>query len=212
MEALALFVLCLAGFWAITFATPSAGPLADVLPAVGVLIWILPAYFLAERRGHDPFVVHGLRRPHDLGPAFALSAALLALYVAACFLAFGRPRGSIAWVVLLNQLPYQLVFVALREEYFFRGVLQPALESDEPRAHLLGAPFGRGAVVAASLFALAHLDPRAPSPERLLTFFPALWFAWLRARTGSIVPAVIAHVLANLLQLACLQAWGRAIG
>lgn len=211
-EALGLFVLCLAGFWAITLATPSAGTLADLLPAAGVLIWILPAYFLAERRGHDPFVVHGLRRPEGLGAAVAVSLVLLGLYPVACLLAFGRPSGSLVWTALLSQLPYQLVFVALREEYFFRGVLQPALEADEPRFRLLGAPFGRGAVLAALLFALAHLDPRAPNPLRLLTFFPALWFAWLRARTGSILPAMVAHVLANVLQLACLQAWGRAIG
>ena len=115
-EALGLFVLCLAGFWAITLSTPSAGTLADLLPAAGVLIWILPAYFLAERRGHDPFLAHGLRRPSALGPALALSAALLALYPLACLLAFGRPSGSLAWTALLSQLPYQLVFVALREE------------------------------------------------------------------------------------------------
>ena len=52
----------------------------------------------------------------------------------------------------------------------------------------------------------------APNPARLLTFFPALWFGWLRRVTGSIVPAILAHAASNLLQTACLQAFGSAIG
>ena len=54
---------------------------------------------------------------------------------------------------------------------------------------------GWGALVAAVLFALGHL--LVPAPFRLLTFFPALIFAWLRARTGTIAGAAIFHFLCN---------------
>ncbi len=52
------------------------------------------------------------------------------------------------------------------------------------------------AVAAAALFALGHL--LSPAPWRLAVFFPALLFAWLRNRTGTIVGASIAHFLCNV--------------
>ena len=70
---------------------------------------------------------------------------------------------------------------------------------------------GRGAVLAAALFALAHLDPLALDPSRLLTFFPALWFAWLRARTGALAPAIAGHAAANLTGIACFSAFGMQV-
>jgi len=52
------------------------------------------------------------------------------------------------------------------------------------------------AVLAAALFALGHL--LEPAPWRLFVFFPALIFAWLRARTGTIVGAAICHFIFNV--------------
>ena len=41
----------------------------------------------------------------------------------------------------------------------------------------------------------AHFDL---SPWRLATFFPGLLFAWLRARTGTVIGASACHWLCNV--------------
>jgi len=195
---------------------PRLGTLArDLAPALEVMIWVFPAYWLLQRRGEDPLIRHGVTSSRQgLLPALGLSLALLLAFVGVCALLSQQPAQEPRWGELLRLAPAQLVFVALKEEYFFRGVLQPALEREEgPRRRVLGAPMGRGAVAAAALFALAHLDPLSGlDPSRLLTFFPALWFAWLRARTGSILPALLAHAAANLVGQGCLQAFGVGFG
>jgi membrane protease YdiL (CAAX protease family) len=87
--------------------------------------------------------------------------------------------------------------VAFAEEFFYRGYLTLRFEEQWPaRARILGAPLGRAAVLAALLFALGHL--LEPAPWRLAVFFPALVFAWLRARTGTIVGAAICHFIFNV--------------
>jgi CAAX protease family protein len=85
--------------------------------------------------------------------------------------------------------------VAFSEEFFYRGYLTLRFEE-----RLRPVP---AAVWAAVLFALGHL--LTPAPFRLLVFFPALLFAFLRNRTGSIVGASITHWLFNV-ALLLLQA------
>jgi membrane protease YdiL (CAAX protease family) len=83
-----------------------------------------------------------------------------------------------------------------------------------PALQNLRDPILWGAVLASLVFALCHLirvpaaDFVLPSVYALLIFFPALWFAWLRARTQSIIPGILAHALANAVELAALTAWG----
>ena len=87
--------------------------------------------------------------------------------------------------------------VAFAEEFFYRGYLTLRFEESwPPRMRILGAPLGRAAIVAALLFALGH--PLDPATWRLAVFFPALVFAWLRARTGTIVGAAICHFIFNV--------------
>src|SRR5438067_1689007 len=57
-------------------------------------------------------------------------------------------------------------------------------------------PLGRAAVLTAALFAVGHL--LEPAPWRLAVFFPALIFAWLRARTGTVVGAAVCHFIFNV--------------
>ena len=78
--------------------------------------------------------------------------------------------------------------VALAEEFFYRGYLTLRFEER-------WGPW-RSALAAAALFALGHL--LEPAPFRLLVFFPALLFAFLRNRTRTIVGASIAHFLSNV--------------
>jgi hypothetical protein len=86
--------------------------------------------------------------------------------------------------------------VAFSEEFFYRGYLTMRFEERwPPRISILGAPMGRGALLAAALFAVGHL--LEPAPWRLAVFFPALVFAWLRARTGTVTAAAICHFAFN---------------
>jgi uncharacterized protein len=78
--------------------------------------------------------------------------------------------------------------VAFSEEFFYRGYMTLRFEERWGAA--------RSALAAAALFALGHL--LTPAPWRLAVFFPALLFAWLRNRTGTIVGASIAHFLCNV--------------
>lgn len=191
--------------------------LADIAPALAVLAWILPAYVLVSRRRprRDPFQVHGvLGQPRDLTQAVAVSLLILGLFTVGFVLWkrvwSGEPAlRPFPWGEATVHFFWHLVFVALPEEYFFRGVLQPSLDPKHgPPTRLLGARYGRGAILAAALFAVAHVvfDP-SHHPARLAVFFPALWFAWLRARTGSILPCVVFHALANALQYGLYETW-----
>jgi len=78
--------------------------------------------------------------------------------------------------------------VAFSEEFFYRGYM--TLRFEERWGPV------RSALAAAALFALGHL--LTPAPWRLAVFFPALLFAWLRNRTGTIVGASVAHFLCNV--------------
>lgn len=89
--------------------------------------------------------------------------------------------------------------VALPEEVFHRGYLMSALEKRwPPGRRVFGVPFGVAAVLSSVLFAVGHLVGEA-STDRLATFFPALVFAWLWRRSGSLWAPALFHAGSNLL-------------
>lgn len=101
-------------------------------------------------------------------------------------------------VVVINLVLTQLVGVALCEETFFRGYLQPQLQHLwPPRTKVAGVPMGFGVLVSCALFALAHVLGEW-QPARLLPFVPGLLFAWQRNRRGSLVGCIVVHALCNL--------------
>lgn len=111
----------------------------------------------------------------------------------------GELSGSRDWTWILAYLIVHLGIVALPEEWFFRGYLQTRLDQrwGTPR-RFLGADLGWGFIVSALWFALLH-PILLPGVHRLLVFFPALLFGYLRARTGNIGAAVVIHATSNLL-------------
>jgi membrane protease YdiL (CAAX protease family) len=103
------------------------------------------------------------------------------------------------WLWILPFLIVHLGIVALPEEWFFRGYLQTRLDTRLGTPwRILGADLGWGFILSALFFALLH-PILLPGAFRLLVFFPALLFGYLRARSGNIGAAVVIHATSNLL-------------
>jgi membrane protease YdiL (CAAX protease family) len=222
-EALAVWLAVIGGLVALTLLGGAVPAVAQLLGAVAVAAFLAAPTFALERRGQDARDAgfRSDRLPADLAwslgacavvlPPFALLFSkfvellprlparvqpLLAPYVGAPHpLHFALPQGA-AWLDFGGGVAGNAA-VALSEEFFYRGYLTLRLEERfPPRTRIFGAPLGLGAVLAAALFALGHL--LVPAPFRLAVFFPALLFAWLRARTGTVVGAAICHFLFNV--------------
>jgi hypothetical protein len=90
-----------------------------------------------------------------------------------------------------------LLFVALLEEFFFRGFLQERLNAAFGTPfEFRGVPFGAGLFVAAVLFGLFHPISAAgppPWPWALWTTAFGIVMGFLREKTGSILAPSLAH-------------------
>ena len=98
----------------------------------------------------------------------------------------------------LDLIGYQLILVALPEEFFFRGYLQSLLSRVFPaRWNVLGIRIGWGFWITAGGFAFGH---RVIFLQwwHFSIFFPALLFGYLRERTGSITAPILLHAFSNL--------------
>jgi membrane protease YdiL (CAAX protease family) len=218
-EAILLWVAVIAGLAALRILGLALAPLRALVGAAAVAAFLYAPTRALERRGQDPhdagwrFDRLGLDLAWGLGssavvlPAFALGFAVFTAHLDSLPAAL---RGVIAPYLsaahpLHLRVPLTLEFggrvlgnaaVAFSEEFFYRGYLTLRfLERWSPV---------KAALVAALLFALGHL--LEPAPWRLATFFPALWFAFVRARTGTVVGASICHLLANVSLLLLEQA------
>ena len=112
---------------------------------------------------------------------------------------FGR-HFSPAWPERLpNLVLTHFLGVALPEEVFYRGFIQPRLaERFTKRWRVFGADVGWEIPVASAFFAVGHFAGEY-DPTRLGPFFPGLLFGWLRARTGTVYGAITYHALSNIL-------------
>lgn len=100
-----------------------------------------------------------------------------------------------------QQVLGQIVVVAIPEEVFYRGYLLGRLEQWRPAKRTLwGVPIGQALLLHAALFGLGHFLVDW-NPLRLGVAIPALAFAFLRKKSGSIVASVIFHASANILML-----------
>ena len=94
---------------------------------------------------------------------------------------------------------YQIFFVAIPEEFFYRGYMQTRLNEVFHRPYLLGgAAFGAALWVTALYFAFGHslVVLRWWHPA---IFFPGLLFGLLRERTGGVLAPAFFHAACNLL-------------
>jgi membrane protease YdiL (CAAX protease family) len=106
---------------------------------------------------------------------------------------------------LAEWILYQFIFVGAFEEFFFRGYLQGQAEKiasavSPGRMWIFRLPI----VSSAFFFSIAHVAVEL-EVARFVVFFPGLLFAWLRARTGSLVAPILSHGSANVFFMLLLK-------
>lgn len=98
-----------------------------------------------------------------------------------------------------SMILYQLLLVALPEEFYFRGYFQSAMNSIfRPRWRFLGVRLGWAWIITAAVFAVAH-SIIVYQWWHFAIFFPALVFGYLRERTGFVTAPIVFHALSNIL-------------
>lgn len=95
---------------------------------------------------------------------------------------------------------FQLIVIALPEEFFFRGYLQGRLNDVFGRPwkwKLLGAQLGPAYFIVCGVFAVSHSLMQFQW-WHVFIIFPAAAFGWLREKTGSITASIFFHALSNV--------------
>lgn len=99
-----------------------------------------------------------------------------------------------AWLLV----PYHLFYVAIPEEFFYRGYFQTRLNEVFPRRFLVfGTPVGWALPITSLFFAFGH-SLVTIRWWHFATFFPGLVFGWLRERTGNPLAGALFHAWANV--------------
>ena len=192
LKSLALWGAAAGSGLALASALYRAGVSDGALLAAAVQAWFLVSS-LALSRAVIPPGERGLSPdPRGVGEALAASAP------AALALALASPgcEPPVSGDPVIAAL-VALVLAPLGEEALFRGLLEGYLLSR-------GAGTGISVALPAALFSLVHLLPysRSPPPCAASVMVGALVLGllagWLRARRGSLAPAVAVHFCFNL--------------
>ena len=98
----------------------------------------------------------------------------------------------------LELCAYQLFFVAIPEEFFYRGYMQTRLNEVFPRKFLLfGIPFGHALWITAIIFAFGH-SLVAFRWWHFSIFVPGLLFGLMRERSGAVLAGAFFHAFCNI--------------
>jgi membrane protease YdiL (CAAX protease family) len=143
------------------------------------------------------------------------SLILLLLFWVGCWIYWGVWEGRAATYRLPprlgSMLLYQLVYLSLPEEIFFRGYCQSRLDQAFGTPwRWWGASFGISLVIVSLLFALGHVVMDG-GWGRFNVFLPSLVFGWLRARTSGIIAPTIFHGLSNVALFMARDFWGMTV-
>jgi membrane protease YdiL (CAAX protease family) len=174
--------------------------LAGILLPAASLPWATAIASSAVLLTAQPFIALGVLSRAEVGLCAPRAGTARAVG-----LAIGLALGFNIGVMLLRgavpvtappALMGAVLIAAALEELAFRGVLLALLDRAlPPRWNVLGAPIGWGGVVLTAAFVALH-GLRA---GMLLGIVPAaLLYLWLRARTGSLLAPIAAHLAWNL--------------
>ncbi len=184
----------------------TGGSVATALYTLAALVQLYYPLWRLGQVAADPEAEVGLRRR-----SLRLDLGLAACLAAITFVPFAIGH-HFYWTALqgyrvLPGLPPEpvtlvlthLIGVALPEEVFYRGFVQPRLIPLMPRRfRVFGAEVGWEVPLTSAIFALGHVAGEY-DPTRLGPFFPGLLFGWLRARTGTVYGAIVFHAASNVL-------------
>jgi membrane protease YdiL (CAAX protease family) len=120
----------------------------------------------------------------------------------------GRQLSVAMPVAFGGRIVAEVLAVALPEEFFYRGYLQRRLEESTGTPwRVLGVQVGWGTLAASLLFVLAHTLV-APAWWHVGILVPAVTFAWLRNKTGSILAPTLYHAVCNLTMAVAQTSYG----
>ena len=204
MQGFAAALLAFAGLWYAQGAAPES--LAAAIPLQQAAL-MLPLGVAAAWQRVDRRATFGLRlpigRPHWLpvlggvvvGVGLFLTGAAATLALRGTHLSPSARQLAERIISLILSEPVPVVWLlvavlpAVCEELFFRGWLLSAFAGDRP---------GRGRLVAAILLQAAVFAGFHLMPERMpQTFFLGVVLGWMTRVTGSLLPAVLAHLTHN---------------
>lgn len=104
---------------------------------------------------------------------------------------------------------FELLWVGICEETLFRGLLLGILIALSPSKVRIGrTEFSTAGITVALLFALAHIGNFATRPwyealaQQIYAIALGIIYAWLRERSNSLVPAIVAHSLSDAVETA----------
>jgi membrane protease YdiL (CAAX protease family) len=189
MAAAALLLLYAVVLAAASWLLPTAG--AAWAPAIAAAaVWLVVQPLLAL--GRLDRAALGLVPPRAGTLGIAVVVTLAALLVNAAVIVARGPTS----LGLGIGVAAAVALAAVMEELVMRGaVLALADRALPPRWAVAGARVGAGGLLVTLIFVALH----GLRPGLLLGVLPAaLLYLWLRARTGSLAPPIVAHVLWNL--------------
>lgn len=184
-----------------------AAPLAALqwllIPAILVAAALLPTWL--ARREFPPIGLEGHHIGRTLRTVGIACITVLPVVLAGVYMASRlgiavplQPAiaGGTNWLAWLF---YQLLYVAVAEELFFRGYVQANIMRLLARWQSGRRTLQQWIAIVASAvcFALAHLIVQGRAVA-LLTFLPGLLLAWLFVRTRSLLGPMLFHGLANI--------------
>ena len=216
-ELIALWLVVLLLIRLVVFLQSSLGLPEEVLAVVPLLFIYAPVVLCHYRRA-DSWSYH-LSIPAFRDRAAWWKALRLNLRVGLCvfplFLVgyhvyqtqlFGHVPVELLPAAPLTLIAYQIFFVAIPEEFFYRGYFQTRLNEVYERSFLIfGTKIGMGAILANLFFAFGHSLVQFQW-WHFATFFPGLVFAWMRERTNGVVAGAFFHAACNIIVI-FLDTW-----
>lgn len=186
--------------------------LPDWVLALVPVLFIYAPVLLCQHRGVDSYAyrlsVPAFRDWRAWATALGQAARLMGVILVPWLVGYHLYQTQIfGFVPKFTRLPhematlvlYQIFFVAIPEEFFYRGYMQTRLNEVFERKFLLfGVPLGHALWITALFFAFGH-SIVILRWWHFAIFFPGLLFGLMRERTGGVLAGAFFHAGCNIL-------------